>query len=89
MRHVGALCKLIDYSKTVEFFTLKTCQCKKGNNADSRKNTVSAQCLHRSHIFYILKFNMNFQVTIIFFAILGLRLLMEETQTQIFLSFAV
>ncbi len=65
MRHIGSLGKLIDYLNTVEFFTLKTSQCKKGNNADSKKYTSSVQCLHRSLIFYILKFYMNFQVTII------------------------
>ncbi len=62
MRYIGSLCKLIGYLKTVEFFTLKTSQCKKG---DSKKYTLSVQCLHKSLFFYILKFNMNFQVTII------------------------
>ncbi len=64
MRHIGSLCKLIDYLKTVEFYTLKTSQCKKGNNADSKKYTSGVQCLHRWRIFNILKFNMNFQITI-------------------------
>ncbi len=57
--------RYIDYLKTVEFLISKTSQCKKGNNTDSKKYTLSVQCLHRSLIFYILKFNMNFQVTII------------------------
>ncbi len=64
-KHIGSLCKLINYLKTVEFFTLKTSQCKKGNNADSKKYILSVQCFHRSLISYILKFYMNFQVTII------------------------
>ncbi len=65
MRHIGSLCKLIDYLTTVEFFTLKTLQSKKRNNAKSKKYTLSAQCLHRSLMFYIQKFHMNYQVTII------------------------
>ncbi len=35
--HIGLLCKLIDYLKTAEVFALKTPHCKKGNNADSKK----------------------------------------------------
>ncbi len=54
MRHIESLCKLIDYLKTVEFFTLKISQCKTGNNADSTKYTLSDQCLHWSLIYYIL-----------------------------------
>ncbi len=55
MRHIVSLCKLIDYLKTVTFFTLKTSQCKKGKNADSKKYTLSVQCFHRSLIFKIYK----------------------------------
>ncbi len=63
MRHIGSLCKLIDYLKAVEFFTLKTSQCKKEIMLFPK--SISFQCLHRSRIFYIIKFNMNFLVTII------------------------
>ncbi len=38
----------------VSFFSLKTAQRAKGNNADSKKYTLSAQCLHRSRIFTFL-----------------------------------
>ncbi len=43
MRHIGSLCKLTDYLKTVEFLTLKTSQCNKGNNADSKKVYLKCQ----------------------------------------------
>ncbi len=51
MRQIGSLYKLTDYLKIVEFFTLKTSQCKKGNNADSKKYTLSVRNLHSSLIF--------------------------------------
>ncbi len=50
-RHIGSSCKLIDNLKTVEFYTLKTSQFKKGTNTDSIKNTLSIQYLHRSLCF--------------------------------------
>ncbi len=54
MRHIGSLCKLIDCLKTVEFFTLKTSPCKKGSNVDSKKFTLSVQCLQWLLFFNIL-----------------------------------
>ncbi len=41
--HIGSLCKLIDYLRTVEFLTLKKSPCKNGINADSKKYTLSVQ----------------------------------------------
>ncbi len=51
MMHIRSLCKLIDYLKTVN---IETSHCIKGNNADSKKYTLSFQCFHRSRIFTFL-----------------------------------
>ncbi len=55
VRHIGSPCKLIDYLKTVEFYTLKTLQSKKGKNSDSKKYTISIQ-----HV----SFNIHYFLTI-------------------------
>ncbi len=55
----------VDCLKTVKFHTLKTSHCKQGKNADSKKYTLSVQCLHRSRIFYVLKFNTNYCLILI------------------------
>ncbi len=64
MRRIGLPCKQVDYLETVEYYTLKTSQCKKGKNADSKTYTLSVQHLHGSQVFYILKFNRRECLTI-------------------------
>ncbi len=41
VRHIGSSCKLIDYLKTVEFYTLKTTQCKKDINCPIRSQVTN------------------------------------------------
>ncbi len=56
VRHIGSPCKLIDYLKIVEFYTLKTSQFKKRNNVDSKTYSKRVQYLHRPRMFCILKY---------------------------------
>ncbi len=63
VRHIGLPSRLIDYMKTVKFYTFKTAQSKKVKNADSKK-LQSTKYLHKSRFFYIIKLNMHYFSTI-------------------------